>query len=130
MSFADLEQRVDRALRRLPAPHAPQSLLPRILAAVDGWARRPWYTRAWLTWPMGWQAASVAAAIALAYGAWILPPLPSSVTGTTSAGGVVWRTLVEPFLAYVSGIVLLMCIACAAFGAALHHVLLERTASR
>lgn len=126
MLFADLEQRVDRELRRLPAPRAPQTLLPRVLAAVEAWVNRPWYTRAWFTWPLGWQVASVAL-LALAFaGLWMLPPAPPSVVVTTNAGRVLWRTIVEPFLAYAFVIVVIMCLACAAFGAALSYVFVER----
>lgn len=126
MLFGDLEQRVDRELRRLPAPRAPHTLLPRVLAAVDAWLNRPWYTRAWFTWPLGWQVASVAL-LALAFaGIWMLPPAPPSVVVTTNAGRVLWRTIVEPFLAYAFVIVVIMCVACAAFGAALSYVFVER----
>ena len=59
-SFAELEQHVDRALADLPALTAPGTLLPRVLAAVQAWAGRPWYQRAWLTWPVGLQVASAA----------------------------------------------------------------------
>jgi hypothetical protein len=130
MPFDDLEQQVHEQLRRLPAPRAPQTLLPRVLAAVDAWANRPWYSRAWFTWPIGWQAASVALVALCIYGTWLLPPMPASVVATTSAGGVIWRTLIEPLLGYVVGLVVLMCLACAAFGAALNYLFLERTASR
>ena len=130
ISFDDLERRVDRELRRLPSPLAPDTLLPRVLAAVDAWARRPWYARAWFTWPLGWQIASIAAVALIVYGVWMLPPAPPVVTTTTSVGRVVWRTLIEPFLTYVAVLVVLMCLACAAFGAALNYLFLERTAHR
>jgi hypothetical protein len=130
MSFDDLERRVHDELRRLPAPLAPGTLLPRVLAAVEAWANRPWYARAWFTWPLGWQIASVAALALAVYGTWNLPPVPASVVATTNAGGVIWRTLFEPLLGYVVGLVVLMCLACAAFGAALNYLFLERTASR
>jgi len=130
MSFDDLERRVHDELRRLPAPLAPDTLLPRILAAVESWANRPWYARAWFTWPLGWQIASVAALALAVYGTWNLPPLPASVVATSNAGGVIWRTIVEPLFGYVVGLVVLMCLACAAFGAALNYLFLERTASR
>ena len=130
MSFDELERRVHDELRRLPGPLAPQTLLPRVLAAVDAWANRPWYGRAWFTWPLGWQIASVAALVFAVYGTWNLPPLPASVVTTTNAGGVIWRTLIEPLLGYVVGLVVLMCLACAVFGAALNYLFLERTASR
>jgi hypothetical protein len=126
MLFADLEQRVDRELRRLPAPRAPQTLLPRVLAAVEAWVNRPWYTRAWFTWPLGWQVASVALLALAVAGVWMLPPAPPSVVVTTNAGRVLWRTMVEPFLAYAFVIVVIMCLACAAFGAALSYVFVER----
>jgi|SRR5687768_10325259 hypothetical protein len=126
MLFADLEQRVDRELRRLPAPRAPQTLLPRVLAAVEAWVNRPWYTRAWFTWPLGWQVASVALLALAIAGVWMLPPAPPSVVVTTNAGRVLWRTMVEPFLAYAFVIVVIMCLACAAFGAALSYVFVER----
>ena len=126
MPFADLEQKVDRELRRLPAPRAPRTLLPRVLAAVEAWVNRPWYTRAWFTWPVGWQVASVALLALVVGGVWMLPPAPASVVVTTNAGRVLWRTMVEPFLAYAFVIVVIMCVACAAFGAALSYVFVER----
>ena len=56
----ELASLIDRELRDLPGPRAPRSLLPRVLEAVAE-ARRPWYARAWRTWPRAWQAASVVA---------------------------------------------------------------------
>ena len=126
MPFADLEQKLHRELRRLPAPRAPHTLLPRVLAAVEAWVNRPWYTRAWFTWPLGWQVASVALLALAVAGMWMLPPAPPSVVVTTNAGRVLWRTIIEPFLAYAFVIVVIMCLACAAFGAALSYVFVER----
>ena len=126
MTFGDLERHVARELRRLPSPVAPHTLLPRVLAAVDAWARRPWYTRAWFTWPAGWQAASIVAVLLVAAGIWMLPPAPASLIVTTNASRVVWRTMVEPFLVYAFGIVVIMCVACAVFGTALNHLVFGR----
>src|SRR5689334_7087670 len=125
MSFDELERRVHDELRRLPGPFAPATLLPRVLAAVDTWARRPWYARAWFTWPIGLRVASVAALVVAAYGMSNQPPLPEPVLATTSACSVIWRTLIEPLLGYVVGLVVLMCLACALFGAALNYLFLE-----
>jgi hypothetical protein len=126
MTFEDLERSLQHELRRLPSPMAPDTLLPRVLAAVDAWARKPWYSRAWFTWPLGWQIASSGALAILGVGLWMLPPAPPSLVVTTNAGRVLWRTMVEPFLFYAFGIVVLMCLACAAFGAALSYVFVER----
>ena len=130
MQFDELERRIGDELSRLAAPQAPGTLLPRVLAAVDAWASRPWYARAWFTWPLGLQIASVALVLAGVYGMWAAPPVPASLVATTSASSVIWRTLFEPLLGYVVGLVVLMCLACAVFGAALNYLFLERTASR
>jgi hypothetical protein len=70
----ELERIVGRALAELPAPRAPRTLLPRVLAAAVRLAPRPWYTRAWFTWPRAWQAASVAALAVIVAGAVLLSP--------------------------------------------------------
>src|SRR6187402_633456 len=74
-SFADLERHVDRVLADLPPLGAPDTLLPRVLAAVEAWAERPWYQRAWLTWPVGLQVASAALLILLVLGGAMALPL-------------------------------------------------------
>ena len=51
MGPADFEHRLTRELQMLPTPRAPGTLLPRVMAAVQAWALRPWYQRAWFTWP-------------------------------------------------------------------------------
>jgi hypothetical protein len=130
MRFDDLEQRMRDELARLQTPLAPGTLLPRVLAAVDAWVNRPWYARAWFTWPLGWQTASVVLVALALYATWMAPPLPASVVATGNAGGVIWRTLIEPLMGYVFGLVVLMGLACAVFGAALNYLFLERTASR
>jgi hypothetical protein len=122
----DLAAFVDRELRRLPTPRAPQTLLPRVLAAADAWARRPWYTRAWFAWPAGWRVASVAAVALLVFGVWKLPPAPASLVGAAGATRVVWDLLVAPALPYAVAFVVLMALTCAAVGFALNYVLLER----
>jgi hypothetical protein len=149
MHPVDLETLVDRELRQLPLPRAPHTLLPRVLAAVQAWAQRPWYERAWFTWPLAWQLASIAALILIVgAGAALLPetlavtgavastltqrvmegvaPVAQRVAVTTNTLRVIWRALLEPLVAYASGFVVLMCLACAAVGAALNRVVFER----
>src|SRR5262245_28543971 len=59
MNFGELERSADRALRRLPTPQAPATLLPRVLAAAARLSRRPWYSRTWFTWPAPLRVGSV-----------------------------------------------------------------------
>lgn len=70
----ELERAVGRALAQLPGPRAPRTLLPRVIAAAARTAPRPWYTRAWLTWPRGWQAASLAVLAVIVAGAALVSP--------------------------------------------------------
>jgi len=145
MNTSDLEALVDRALRRLPAPRAPHTLLPRVLAAVQEWSQRPWYTRAWFTWPIGGQIVSAAALILIVVGSALLmmsaqtalgqttarllsgvTPVAHQVEAILNATRVVWRAVIEPFAGYAFVLVALMCFACVAFGTALNHVAFRR----
>ena len=150
MDPADLEDVVDRELKGLPFPRAPRTLLPRVMAAVDQLARRPWYSRAWFTWPHEWQVASLLVLGLVVAGVALLMPGALAVAGgaasrfapraisevadtasrvdaTINAGRVVWRALIEPLASYAFVLVALMCVACAAFGTALNRVAFDRT---
>ena len=143
---ADLEQPIDRALKRLPALHAPATLLPRVMAAVQQWAAKPWYERAWFTWPRSLQIASATAVFLLIVALWAAAPLGRSamerlaqaaasamggelsdgmqrVDATVSGAQVLWRALVAPVLAYAAILVVIMYLACATFAVALGRVL-------
>ena len=127
---AELDRLVDAELRQLPSPRAPQTLLPRVMAAVEQWTRRPWYTRAWFTWPPGWQAASIALLCVLGAGAVLLLPGAASAVArmaSVNVAVVLWRTFVRPVAPYAFAFAALMCLACAVFGAALNHVVFGRT---
>lgn len=60
----DLECQVDRVLKRLPEVPAPQTLLPRVLAAVRARAALPWYRQSWQAWPMPLQIATILVLVA------------------------------------------------------------------
>lgn len=147
MKSADLERLVDRRLKALPAPRAPRTLLPRVMAAVEILSSAPWYTRAWFAWPRVWQVASIAALVVLVAGVaagWphaeavadALRPrpelsVPAQVTTMTraldaswDATRIVWRVLVQPVIGYVVVFALMMFTACVAFGTALSRVAL------
>lgn len=138
MGIADHDSAlIDRALRTLPYPGAPATLLPRVMAAVTTWAQRPWYERAWFTWPVGLQIAS-AAALALMVGGLVLgaPAAQSLLAGlsqdattsmfarflggfdrvdaTVAGARVLWRALGASVLGYAAAVVFVMYAACAA----------------
>lgn len=148
----ELERLAHRELRQLPGPRAPHSLLPRVMAAVHEWADRPWYSRAWFTWPVGWQVVSAAALVLIVTGGAVLAPrLQATASGaiaaaqifaggvsevsrpvetTASSARILWRTLLEPLATYALVVVVLMFLACAVFGTALNHVVIERAEQR
>jgi hypothetical protein len=47
---SDLERLLSIAISELPDEPAPDTLLPRVLAAAAAWQRRPWYARPAVTW--------------------------------------------------------------------------------
>ena len=152
MSPDDLERLVDRELKQLPRPRAPRTLLPRVMAAVEGNVPQPWYTRAWLTWPRGWQVLSAAAAIAVvALLSGVFPtggvtsavrtaPAPEVISDTvafagrmedaTSVAWTLWRVVLQPLVPYAFALAMLMCGACVVFGMALNYVVFGRTLHR
>jgi len=144
MDPLDLERRIDRRLKALPLPHAPASLVPRVMAAVQVAAARQ--ARAWFAWSPVWQAVSLAGFAAAAVGlVAVWPTLVATVTGPAatalspllslvdafravadgfaSAGAAVDRTVLQPVALVVATLMMLMVAACAVFGSALGHVL-------
>lgn len=144
MDPRELESLIDRQLRRLPEPRAPRSLLPRVMAAVAE-ARRPWYARAWRTWPIGLQIASALGCLAaIAAMSLALPTVQTWLVADSSplwtdlasragrivvhtedfgrAAEVVWRALIAPVATAALVPVLMMCAASLAFGAALSRL--------
>lgn len=147
MHDEDLDSLVDRRLRRLPPPRAPETLLPRVMAAVRRPAPARWYGRPWVEWPLVCQAASVALLAALAPLApfaleWIGAGMVTRAAGDAATGvavvtddvstlaRVLWRVFLEPAVGYLGTLVAIMCVAGAAFCAALTRVLWEGSVSR
>jgi hypothetical protein len=149
MNAFELERFVGRRLRALPAPRAPRTLLPRVVAAARAWSARPWYAREWFAWPIAWQIGSLALLAAMCGAAAVVipaaqlmlagassslartiaidvPHVSESLQISTSAMRVIWRALVQPFLPYVFAIVVLMCGACASVVLALNRVVFGR----
>ncbi len=148
MEPADLDRRLNRALERLPAPVAPETLLRRVMQTVDSRAHAPWYRREWRQWPLAWQVVSVAAGIgfvALALGRGPSPAVTTWVTGETLAPAqavtsqveptvaalqILWRVVVEPLVPGLFALAMLMFVACVAIGLTLNYVVLGRTWQR
>jgi len=150
MHPADLERLVDAEIRSLPMPHAPRTLLPRVLSAAQNWMLRPWYARAWFTWPLAWQSVTICALVLSAWGGLtLMSVVHAAMSGGSSAdvvastvndiarfvrgvaamveaGQDLSRTLLVPIARVVSAIAVVMYVACAVFGAALNHVIFER----
>ena len=149
MHPGDLEDVVDRALKQLPEPRAPRTLVPRVMAAIE--ARAAPGQRARGHGSRGrspWQLASVAALIVLGVGVCArsgrrrsrpvqqsTPPVVADVTpfvadaaskasAVANVTRIVWHALVQPLVGYLLVLVLVMCAACATFGAALGRVAL------
>jgi hypothetical protein len=147
MDPAELERLIDRELHTLPPPRAPRSLLPRVMAAVDATAKRPWYERTWLEWPIGWQLISALVLLGVVgAGTAVMPQLREAVLAlnvvadvrgdvaesarevevATTAVRVVWRTLLAPVVPWAFALITLMCAACAVFGTVLNHLVFGR----
>ncbi len=145
MDPAELERLAARAFRGLPEPRAPHTLLTRVMAAARRGAERPWYRRAWRNWPPVAQVASGVAVLVLAAGSVLLMPgalaaardvaagiplsVPSQLAGPVrtlavvwDAAEVVWRLVVQPVAPYLALFILVMSMACVAFGTALDRV--------
>lgn len=152
-SFAELERHVDRVLADLPPLGAPDTLLPRVLAAVQAWAERPWYQRAWLTWPVSLQAVSVALLLLLVLGVGMalplvqaqaayalalvttrtpidVPSMAASLRVTANAVVLVWRALIQPLVPFALVVAVMAGVASAVIVSALNRVLLERSVQR
>ena len=129
MDPVDLDRRLDRDLSALPRPRAPHTLLPRVLAATA--MRAPAAATGWLTWPRSWQAASIAALLTLAAGAWTLfsaPPAPVSEMAQSAGQAattvrVLWDVLLQPAATYLFAIGIILTLICAAAWAALELAL-------
>ncbi len=143
----DLEKWMDRELRPLPAPRAPETLAPRVMAAIAARTALPWYRQTWFEWPRGWQVASAVLAAALV-AAWVFAPWQalSAVEPLATLGGQfnvllsrigdalgcvariappLWVALVQQFLIYVTAAVALLAAAVIALGGAATHIILK-----
>jgi hypothetical protein len=131
MDPVDLERFLDRELKQLPRPDAPQTLLPRVMAAAARHAGAPSPATGWSTWSAGWQAASVAALMFVVAGVgWLVSAPPEPVSDMTRTAGetaavmrLFWDVLLQPVVTYIFILGLSLALACAAAWAALEFAL-------
>jgi hypothetical protein len=103
MTEFELEKRVERALDALPAPKAPASLMPRVMAAVAAAAEKPvpWYSRAWLQWPREAQLASLILVVIAGVGLWREVPVvwtwTLSVVSVNAETPAWWASVLKGF---------------------------------
>lgn len=126
MDEFDLERIVDRELKRLPVPRAPQSLAPRVMAAVAASRPTTWYGRPWLLWPVWMQAVSVIALAGFAAGAWTLwnetPALAQRANQMAAVSRALWNVLFGPIAIVVLALTIVVALACAAAWTAVSRV--------
>ncbi|HKS38930.1 MAG TPA: hypothetical protein VJW76_17175 [Verrucomicrobiae bacterium] len=135
-----LEELIHRELRNLPEVAAPPTLLHRVMLAVHENARRPWWVRSWVNWPLGMQMISLAVLLASAGlvsyflgAAWDgfnvtsmssrvvesfawLKPIWEIVSALVGAAAVMLRVTGQQFLLIGAAIVVLAYVTCVALG--------------
>ena len=145
--MTDLDHQLDHELRRLPAPVAPVSLLPRVMQAVAEAEAKPWYSRAWVTWPRAVQVASAVLLLAVTAGLWRIVPIalatipdfwsPAMAAGANRAAPalqlfnevatlsrVLWDVVLQPIAAYFFVLGVGFALACALLWTAVNRIAL------
>ena len=97
----DLEQRVERALRRLPLRTAPATLEARVHRELERLAARPWWRRSFAHWPAVARLGFLAACLVLAgatpfVGTWVWDgarSLPEWLYACLALGGFLYVLL-------------------------------------
>lgn len=151
---------LDASLARLTTMRAPETLLPRVMAATQRLAARPWYARTWDTWPLAYQRLSVAVCllvlaamtltVPLGDGAWLrsivtrtdgrfdtwlqafhdMGRIARSAEAVTNTAGSLWQGLFVPLLLYASVVGALLCLVMGLFGVALNRLTPGKAFSR
>lgn len=151
--MTDFDHQLDHDLRRLPAPRAPETLLPRVMRAVAQAESTPWYSRGWSAWPAGLKVASAAAFVLFITGLWTLvpagqqwladvvspaateawtrvAPIAHLVAQATTLGRLVWDLVLGPIAAHFLVLAILLSSICAVFWTAVTRLALGGAASQ
>jgi hypothetical protein len=144
-----LERLIHRELRSLPDRPAPESLLPRVMAAIRERQSLPWWARPWTSWPRGAQMVSFLLLLGVLGGlgwgwptAWeavgpvetvgipdrLLSPLGTLWQGIVTLGGEAMAYLNaegRPLLLMIGCVVLALYLFCVGLGTALVRLVLQ-----
>jgi hypothetical protein len=150
MNQIDLQQLLDRELKQLPLPRAPEALLSKVLAVTVHQAPADSHS-GWLAWPRAWQLASAVALVAVITGAWSLLQLVHPmdlvwrlvgqtpdrvgvvVQGASEASTLVrvfWEVVLKPVAAYLSVVAIAFGLACAVLWTAVERLALGGASER
>lgn len=150
-----LEELIHRELQKLPERRAPETLIPRVLAAIQAQAERPWWRQSWSAWPpkmqllfltvslslfglalMGgslwWESAGLSG-MPQQIGHWLRSLQPLWDVAVTLANAVlvlVRASLGHPGVILALIFCLLMYVACLGLGTACYRVALNRNFKR
>jgi hypothetical protein len=81
-----LEASVQRELSALGELQAPRGLAARVMGTIDQRDAEPWYRRAWQTWPVAWQVASLVVLVGM-FGGLCFGVLELSQAASASSAG-------------------------------------------
>lgn len=125
----DREDALGQALRAMPAPQAPRTLAPRVMALVQA-HRAPRVAPTWFEWPVWAQLASVVGFIALVASAALVWPSVEAVTtrvvsvDAVRVATVFFRSVWQPLVGWLVVAVTATLLVCATVGALLTRVAL------
>ena len=126
--MTDLDHQLDHELRRLPAPTAPVSLLPRVMQAVAQAEAKPWYSRAWVTWPRAVQAFSAVLLLGVIVGLWRIAPVAVAAiplfNEVSTLTRVLWNVVLQPIAFYFFVLSIGFALACGLLWTAVNRIAL------
>ncbi len=145
-----LEQLIDRELRKLPERQAPETLVHRVMLAVHEKERQPWWQLPWSRWPhplrlvsaalsaasvvalvyfsaLAWQAAGIANPLDTIW-QWVasLAPLWGWLMALVNAVALVLQKAGQQYLLIGLGIAVAMYLLCVATGTACYRLAFSR----
>jgi hypothetical protein len=137
-----LEALIQQELRKLPSRRAPETLAPRVLAAIQAREQQSWWQRPWTTWPFKFRLIFMVAAVCsailflslsfavlngnitnplnlkLGQGLGFLVPFWEVLKTLGNAAILLTRSINQPFLLALSSLVFMMYLTCVAIGTA------------